>query len=742
MHALRRREVRLFLTTFLALYAELLCIRWIPAHVRFVSYFTNFILLASFLGLGAGILSARRPGRRLPLGPVAFAWVLLAVVVLVATTRFELHIQSAGVLYYGASEGGPPPADNVLVLPAAFLLVSLLFACLGRPIGDLLGEIRPPLRAYGLDVGGSLAGIAAFFVLSLTEQPPAIWFGGVLVATLLLVRPRWRDRLLVTVPLLGALVVAGLIGRDNWWSPYYRIGLTPMEGHPQAWVLTVNSIGHQILQTADEKEPFYRVPYELFGDGSFRRALVIGAGSGSDTAVALRHGVGHVDAVEIDPVITRLGRDFHPDRPYSDPRVAVHVDDGRAFLRNSPERYDLIVFALPDSLTLTSQFASLRLESFLFTEESFRDARGHLTDGGVVVLYNFYRETWLLRKLAGMLETSFGHPPYVVSYGGWGRAAVLIDGPDLTTTLAARPDLDRPYAERAGRTAPHLADDPDALGLPAIGDGLLGAGNPAGEADAPPVSAATDDWPFMYLRQPGLPGVYLAGLAMVAVCAVALVFGLAGPGARRGLNGHMFCLGAAFMLLETRSLVTFSLLFGSTWLVNTLVFFAILCAVLVAVLLSARLALRPSPVLYAALLVALLLAYLLPASALLWIEPAALRYLVAGAVAALPIFLANLVFAGSFRLSGEAADLAFASNLLGVMAGGMLEYTALLLGYRQLLLLAAGFYALAAVLWGRRVPGRAVVRPEPVGPALSPSPPLRVGGRVSRPPTRRGGRRR
>src|SRR4029079_9196070 len=104
-----RPGVRLFLTSFLALYAELLCIRWIPAYVRFVSYFTNFILLASFLGLGAGILAARR-GLRVGLG--TFAWLLLGVVGLVAVARFELRIASAGVLYYGASESGKPPAEN------------------------------------------------------------------------------------------------------------------------------------------------------------------------------------------------------------------------------------------------------------------------------------------------------------------------------------------------------------------------------------------------------------------------------------------------------------------------------------------------------------------------------------------------------------------------------------------------------------------------------------------------------
>ena len=192
---------------------------------------------------------------------------------------------------------------------------------------------------------------------------------------------------------------------------------------------------------------------------------------------------------------------------------------------------------------------------------------------------------------------------------------------------------------------------------------------------------------------------------MVAVCALGLVTGLAGRGAWRGFNAHMFFLGAAFMLLETRSLVTFALLFGSTWLVNTLVFFAILCSVLLAVALSAWLRIRPSPVLYGALL-----------RRRCWWRTCCPRTPCCGSsrrrcatraaslVAFLPIFLANLVFAGSFRLTGREADLAFASNLLGIMVGGMLEYTALLFGYRNLLLLAIGFYALAALSQARRQP--------------------------------------
>jgi uncharacterized membrane protein len=159
---------------------------------------------------------------------------------------------------------------------------------------------------------------------------------------------------------------------------------------------------------------------------------------------------------------------------------------------------------------------------------------------------------------------------------------------------------------------------------------------------------------------------------------------------------HFFVLGMAFLLLETRSLATFGLLFGSTWIVNSFVFFAILVSVLVAVLVTSRLRLRRPRVLYALLFGSLGLAYLVPPEALL-IDPPLLRYVIASILAFAPIFLANLVFTYSFR-DTRTADMSFASNLLGAMVGGALEYVSLLTGYRTLLLVAAVLYAFALVL--------------------------------------------
>jgi hypothetical protein len=216
--------------------------------------------------------------------------------------------------------------------------------------------------------------------------------------------------------------------------------------------------------------------------------------------------------------------------------------------------------------------------------------------------------------------------------------------------------------------------------------------------------AATDDWPFLYLRTPFIASYYVVALAIILGFALFAVLGAARLTATpiRRFSPHFFVLGTAFLLLETRSLVSFSLLFGTTWIVNALAFFAILASVLVAILINARFPIRHPNVFYVGLFVALGVAFLLPPEQLL-IDPPWLRYVVAAALAFTPVFFANLVFSHSFR-DTTTADMAFASNLLGAMVGGALEYLALLTGYRALLPLVAVLYLLAwlfATRWRR-----------------------------------------
>jgi len=665
-------RARIFLVSFAMLFFELLCIRWVPSYVRYLSYFNNFILMASFLGIGLGMLSARRKNFWF----LPFPLLLLAMVILVALNKFTLLINSTDVLYYGAGEAQSATAENFIVLPIIFGIVTLCFIPLSRMFGQLFTQVKP-LTAYTFDIIGSLAGIACFYTISYFALPPLLWF--IVLAVLILLLSSRKAVAATGAVLLASMVVVWQLEIGTYWSPYYKIILHPAV--PSGYIVDVNNAGgHQSMIPWQYKEPFYRRVYELFPGSSFHHALILGAGSGSDTATALAYGVQSITAVEIDPTILQLGKQFNPDQPYSNPRVKLVVNDGRNFLENTTERYDLIIFALPDSLTLTSSNTSLRLESFLLTQNSIASARAHLTSNGLLILYNFYRENWLVDKLVNMVGHTFNNQePFVSTYGGRGRGALIMDGPRLATLP---PGEFGQYHE-----FPNPVNDR----LHVIGEGFY----PLSSNTTP----ATDDWPFLYLVGHSFPLIYIEGLAMVLVFALGGALTLAPRKVLRRFDWHMFFLGAAFMLLEVKSLTTFSLLFGSTWLVNSLVFFAILCSVLLAILFNRRFKVKRIAPVYLLLFAILVLNILLPPEALLLSNPV-IRYILASALAFAPVFLANIIFTNSFRDS-ETADIAFASNLLGIIVGAGLEYFSMLIGYRLLLIPVIVFYALALLLRGR-----------------------------------------
>jgi hypothetical protein len=656
---------RLWLTSLTILFVELMLIRWVPAEIRYIGFFSNFLLMASFLGIGLGILLGRR-GARWSL--IAFPLLLLAVVVVVTSNQLDLEVQGgSSEIWFGLTDAARDAADtDYTILVLAIAMVTAVMAAIAMPLGPLLRSM-PPLKAYAVDIIGSLSGIALFGVMSALSTGPVVWFSVVAVLVVLLVlgtRIDWSAAITIVV-VLAAIWPVSQSRPDDIWSPYYRISVLHrgVEGALQA--INVNGIPHQGLHCVEcRKEPFYDQVYEWFPDRTYETALVVGAGSGSDVALLLANNpdIQRIDAVEIDPRIQEIGVQDHPDKPYDDPRVFRHVNDGRAFLRSTDQDYDIVIFALPDSLTLVSQAANVRLESFLFTEEAFRSVADHLTDDGIFVLYNYYREPWLVAKIAQMLQDAFGGTtPLLRTYDN--VMATIADGPLVAGLEGGQPPGDR--------------SDP----IPAVGE--------------PTPQPATDDWPFLYLRTGFVAPYYLVALGILllgALISVAVAAGVTGTSFRR-FSPHFFVLGIAFLLLETRSLVSFSLLFGTTWLVNALAFFGVLLSVLVAIFINWRFPIRRPNLLYVMLFVSIAVAWLLPPEDLL-IDPPWVRYLLGVILAFAPVFFANLVFSHSFR-DTRTADMAFASNLLGSMVGGALEYLALVTGYQALLLVVAGLYGLA-----------------------------------------------
>src|SRR4029079_7459354 len=435
--------------------------------------------------------------------------------------------------------------------------------------------------------------------VSWLELPPAMWFGiGFAAAVPLLLSsevPAERSattRLGFSLPvavinfalLAASLVVVHVMARGAIWSPYYKI--TVSQQGPDT-VVEVNNIFHQSMAPVEQKEYFYQWPYSVFGD-TFQDVLILGAGAGTDVAAALRHGVRHVDAVEIDPASIRLGREHHPDRPYSDPRVTVINDDARHFLRTTRKHYDLVVFALIDSLTMQSSFSGVRLESYMFPVESFRAVRHRLKPDGVLVVYNYFRERWLVDRLANTAAGAFGAEPRVHCHDARAFLGVLMAGPRLAQLTAP----------------PHVPDQVTAFNQ-------SHAPSPARihERD-PSIEPATDDWPFLYLRDRHIPQHYVVALAVVLVVSVLSVLATLGvlgtpsTDARRW-SWQFFLLGAGFMLLETKSIIQFALLWGSTWVVASVAIASVLTMALIANAVVARKTLT-RPWLVGGVLVALL----------------------------------------------------------------------------------------------------------------------------------------
>lgn len=687
-----RPYARLFLVSFLILFLELACIRWFASTVIFLSFFTNLVLMACFLGTTVGCLTAssRRDYLRWTLPLLLLTTVAAAGLEWAYHHFWQLAIdvgsqRSPEVVYFGTEYRAKDPSKFLipveLIAGLFFVGIASVFLGLGQALGRAFNAAPSRVSAYSADLLGALAGIGAFALASYGQTRPLTWF---IVAGLACValRPKtsvWQ------VLVFGALLVlvSDRVDAGAFWSPYYRIQYDKEKAN-----IDVNGMAHQTMQDITKFQGAYIVPHDLnraAGQPPFQEMLVIGAGSGNDVAMALSQGVGHVDAVEIDPVIGRIGRNDHPNHPYGDPRVTRYFDDGRSFVRHTQKQYDAIVYALVDSLVLHSGYSSLRLESFLFTQEAFRDVKARLKPGGVFVMYNFYRQGWIVARLAKMAEEVFGEKPIVISLPYQAKIAPTDSEADhFTVIIAGNGATEKLAAMRASMAAGETKPKTDKA--------YVGAA----EVDTAGVNLLpSDDWPFLYLKQASIPfKPSVTGMILIAGLSLAFLFAFA-PVRQLRPNGQMFFLGAGFMLLETRGVVQMALLFGSTWVVNSFVFAAILVMALWSNLTVHAFAPRRMWPFYAALACGLLVNLVVPLDEFLafgnaWRAPIACAFVF------VPIYFAGIIFASAFRDSRQ-PDVDFGSNVGGIILGGLSEYFSLVVGFKSLLFIAGGYYLLSYV---------------------------------------------
>jgi spermidine synthase len=734
--------VDLFLVSLLILFLELACIRWFPAHVLYLTFFTNLVLLACFLGMSVGCLAAGRSHRYLTWTPVLLALAVVsarAVDFLSISLRQVLDVggQSSPELVFFGTEYQAPDLNSfripIEVMGGFFFLVlALAFLGPGQELGRALDRLPNRIWAYTVNISGSIAGILLFAAFSYLELSPLWWF---LPAALLLayfLYPRgaldaglvgWGLRLAMLGVVLAAVGIRPSLLQDHrgeqYWSPYYRI-----DYDPATCVINVNLIGHQQMVPRAEPSPAYALPHLLnldAGGAPFKNVLIIGAGSGNDVSRALQWGAEHIDAVEIDPVIHRLGVQYNPDQPYQDPRVTLHLDDGRNFLRSTDQQYDVVIYALVDSLVLHSSYSNIRLESYLFTRQAFEDVKKRLKPDGLFVMYNFFRQGWIVARLEETLTKEFGARPLVLTMpylaeiqpeNAFGGFTVFIAGgqqrlSQLSDAFRKQPEYWIPVSSRAAQTPGQTpngfagvtaAEQQQRLKMSAQDRASNRFGLARVVPPPEPLAVATDDWPFLYLRGPMIPlQPTLSGMAVMAVVALVLLYLFAptakGAGPQRMFDARMFFLGAGFMLVETKAVVHMALLFGSTWMVNSVVFFAVLVMILLANLFVQIV--KPSSLwlYYAGLMVALIVNLLVPLDFFLG-QGRAVQVIGSCTLVFAPILFAGVIFATSFART-LAAGPAFGANIAGAMLGGLAENTSMILGFQYLLLLALVFYVLS-----------------------------------------------
>ena len=762
-----RDGFELFLISFLILFLELAGIRWFPAHALYLTFFTNVVLLACFLGMSVGCLAANHRRYYLAWTPVFLVVAMAAAHIVEITSgsfvKTGTDRPSPEVVFFGVTYHMPDlfryPIPVEVLGGFFFIIIALALIGPGQELGRALNRWPNRVQAYTINIIGSIVGIVLFAVCSWLQLSPLWWFGLVSLGLgyFYFVSPRHRLRtsfkviapaiallLLLTVALASYTLIyndfQGQSEARQIWSPYYRIDFKPYD-----LSLSVNLMFHQAMVSRNDNFPAYALPHLLNRDAgrpAFGDVMIIGAGSGNDVSRALQWGAKHVDAVEIDPAIYRLGTQYHPDHPYQDPRVEIHLDDGRNFLRASNRKYDLIIYALVDSLVLHSGYSNIRLESYLFTRQTFEDVKRHLKPDGTFVVYNYFRQGWLISRLQKSLDEVFGAGNPLVLTLPYHK----VIEPDETTvgnftvffagnTDALRNAFNRQPEYLLRDDQPPGANSPNGFlqsrltesirsGQASVQDqqlnshwqkfGLASVAQPEGG-----LRVATDDWPFFYVQKPMMPALSLRGILIMAGLALLLILLFAprrarsgwqtGAGLRvgpagnrdsnvlpeRSLNLQFFFLGAGFMLIETKAVVTMALLFGSTWVVNSIVFFAVLMMILIANLWALKSNIKRLWPYYVGLLVTLALNTIIPLDFFLGMNRS-VQVTGSCLLVFAPVLFAGVIFAASFKRTAQ-PDRAFGFNIAGAMLGGLAENSSMLLGFQYLVLVAILFYVLSAL---------------------------------------------
>lgn len=683
----RHLNLAIIVSAGLSLFLELAVIRWQGEIFPIFAFYKNYSLLTCFAGLGLGYALAQREAVPLLVGlPILVAQFLFLLIVRYGPVHKALWATPfAEQLNMGVGIGSAiVNVATYFMLAVVFLLTVLGFLPIGQLCGRLMAK-RDKLAAYGFNLIGSILGVIAVFIFSYFWTPPVIWFS--VGFAILLFFQAYNIRVLmmgITVVLAGVMILSWPVtpGYERLHTPYQLLergagqnGLAEIKaaGHfyQRVYDLSAATVSRSNDQDIRGLAAYYELPYMVRGKPAERIAIV-GAGTGNDVAAALRHHVGHVDAIEIDPGILSIGRQYHPEKPYDDSRVDVIVNDARTFLRTTERLYDMIIYGLLDSHTLLSQASSVRLDSFVYTVEGLREARQRLKPNGLISLSFAVMSDEIGRKIYLLMKEAFG-----------GIAPICVRAHGYVAFLQTR----------EGR----LALDAELLATKGFTDITRNYANSKIEADVP-----TDDWPFFYMPKRVYPFSYfgLFGLILALSLLSTCNFMNAKPVFS---SAAFFFLGAGFMLIETRVITELGLAFGNTWQVIGIVICAILSMIFLANCVVRWFHITNLAPWYLLLVASLLAGYFISHQD--GFDNSSASKIVTVLLLTVPMFFSGIVFSTLLARTHDISGV-MAVNLLGAMTGGILEYNSMYFGFRFLYLLALAMYLLALVssLPGKRLP--------------------------------------
>ena len=444
---------KLLLVSVWSLFLEIWLIRWISTEIRIFAYVNNLVLLACFLGLGAGYAFPKEKPRLVPM--------FLALGVLVISVHawpFQmitdlLSTFSDTVIWYNPGHHGSfeSVVQGVCLTVCMFGMIAAVFFPIGQLLGGLFNSCSNTIFAYSLNIVGSILGIWLFAGMSFLSTPPLFWFLLAAIPPLFLLGGDQWERICFVLLVVFCTIIFSVERNASdltYWSPYQKLTIRPntIGKLADGFQVNVNNVGYMCL--LDLSKDFigkhfgdneavmrlyahnqYELPYQL--KPGAKDVLIVGSGGGNDVAGALRSGVERIDAVEIDPIIYKIGKYFHPERPYSSAKVHVTIEDARSFFQEmrGKRQYDMVVFGLLDSHTLNSAYNNIRLDHYVYTRESLEQAKALLKPGGLLSLSFEARKPWIASRLQGLLTEVFGRPPLTcrirpstqaVGWGGMG----------------------------------------------------------------------------------------------------------------------------------------------------------------------------------------------------------------------------------------------------------------------------------------------------------------------------------